>query len=87
MAVYEEYLARIHEILAPFATQDRMIEENTEFVADLGLSSLQIMEMIERLEDHFDISIPLNVLPEVRTVRDLGLQLERLMAPGNEHIR
>jgi len=78
MPAYEEYLARICEILKPFSKQDRIIQEDTELVAGLGLSSLQVMEMIERLEDEFDISIPINILPDVRTVRDLSLQLERL---------
>jgi acyl carrier protein len=30
------------------------------------------------IEDRFDISVPLNILPEVHTVRDLALQLEKL---------
>ncbi len=78
MAAYEDCLARICKILDPFTKQGHIIQEDTELVAELGLSSLQVMEMIERLEDDFDVSIPLNILPEVRSVRDLGIQLERL---------
>ena len=81
MAAYQEILARICEVLEPYAQPDHTISETTELVMELGLSSLQVMEMIERLEDHFDISIPLNILPEVRSVRDLGRQLERLTNP------
>jgi acyl carrier protein len=36
------------------------------------------MNLIEDVEDYFDISIPLNVLADVRTIKDLALQLERL---------
>ncbi|MEE8429361.1 MAG: acyl carrier protein [Gammaproteobacteria bacterium] len=78
MAAYEDCLTRIREILDPLAKQGHIIQEDTELVAELGLSSLQVMELIERLEDDFDISIPLNILPEVRSVRDLGVQLEQL---------
>lgn len=78
MAAYEDCLARICEILDTFTKQGHIIQEDTELVSELGLSSLQVMEMIERLEDDFDVSIPLNILPEVRSVRDLGVQLERL---------
>lgn len=78
MAAYEDCLTRIREILDPLAKQGHIIQEDTELVAELGLSSLQVMELIERLEDDFDVSIPLNILPEVRSVRDLGVQLEQL---------
>ena len=42
------------------------------------LTSLQVMELIEQIEDHFDMSIPLNILPDIRTVHDLATQLEKL---------
>jgi acyl carrier protein len=38
---------------------------------DLGLDSLAAMDLLMSLEDRFDISIPLNSLPEVETVGDL----------------
>ena len=31
------------------------------------------------IEDRYDITVPLNVLPDVRTVRDLALQIDRLV--------
>jgi len=37
-----------------------------------------VMELIEQIEDHFDMSIPLNILPDIRTIHDLALQLEKL---------
>ncbi len=78
MPDYNEFLARIFEILKPFAKRGLLLNEETELVTDLGLSSLQVMELIERIEDHFDISIPLNILPDIRTVHDLAQQLEKL---------
>ncbi|HHJ16284.1 MAG TPA: acyl carrier protein [Gammaproteobacteria bacterium] len=78
MPDYNEFLARIFEILKPFAKQGLILNEETELVTDLGLSSLQVMELIERIEDHFDMSIPLNILPDIRTVHDLAQQLEKL---------
>lgn len=51
---------------------------NTDLIADIGLSSLQVMELIERLEDHFDISIPLNILPDITTIGDLAAELHAL---------
>lgn len=54
------------------------LSENTDLVGELGLSSLQVMELIEHIEDHFDISIPLNILPDVNTVGDLAQHLKTL---------
>ena len=57
------------------------LNEDSELVAELGLTSLQVMELVEHIEDEFDISFPLNVLPDIRTVRDLALQLEKITNP------
>ncbi|MCK4425431.1 MAG: acyl carrier protein, partial [Deltaproteobacteria bacterium] len=51
----------------------------TDLVADLGLDSMAVMELLAAIEDRFDISIPLNILPDVRTLKDLALQIQQLM--------
>ena len=75
MPDYNDFLTRIFEILKPFAKQGIILNEDSELVTQLGLTSLQVMELIEQIEDHFDMSIPLNILPDIRTVHDLALQL------------
>ena len=50
--------------------------------ADLGLDSLKVMKLVETVEDRFDISIPLNILPDVRTVSDFVLQIEKISKDG-----
>lgn len=77
MADYETYVDYIYRVLGSLK-QDVPLSEDTDLVAEAGLSSLQVMELIEQIEDHFDISIPLNILPDVNTVRDLARQLEKL---------
>jgi acyl carrier protein len=78
MPDYNDFLSRIYEILKPFAKHGRILNADSELVTELGLTSLQVMELIEQIEDHFDISVPLNILPDIRTIRDLALQLEKL---------
>jgi acyl carrier protein len=78
MPDYNEYLDSIYSLLQPFLKEGVSLTEDTELVTELGLTSLQVMNMIEHIEDHFDISIPLNILPEIRTVRDLAQQLAKL---------
>jgi acyl carrier protein len=37
------------------------------------------MNLIEQVEDRFDVSVPLNILPEIRTVRDFTVQLQTIL--------
>ena len=75
MPSYDSVLTEIYEVLQPFAKERQTLSEETELVADLGLDSVQVMELLLQIEDRFDVSIPLNIMPEVRTVQDLVLQL------------
>ncbi|MGD8944775.1 MAG: acyl carrier protein, partial [Desulfobacterales bacterium] len=50
-----------------------VLGEETDFVADLGFDSLKVMKLLEKVEDRYDMSIPLNVLPDIRTVKDFVL--------------
>lgn len=74
----DEIVTQVFEVLRPFAKDGQVIGEDTELVADLGLDSVQVMELLLEIEDHFDVSIPLNVLPDVRTVSDLSEQLQSI---------
>ena len=51
-----------------------------DLVNDLNLDSLKVMELLERLEDVYDISIPINILAEVRTVGELAAAIKKLTA-------
>jgi acyl carrier protein len=79
MPDYNEITARICALLQPFIKGDLPLNEDSELVAELGLTSLQVMMMIEQIEDDFDITVPLNILPDIRTIRDLAVQLEKLL--------
>jgi len=75
---YQTILQALKEILKPFVPLGQKVNEDTDLVADLGLDSLKVMKILESVEDRFDISIPLNVLPEVRTVKDFAIQIQKL---------
>ena len=79
MLQYEDILAQIYSVLQEIARDNREINETTDLVADLGLDSMAVMELLAAIEDRFDISIPLNILPDVRTLKDLALQIQQLM--------
>jgi acyl carrier protein len=79
MQTYEELLSQVIEMVQPLAPQGRSVRENTDLVSDLEFDSLKVMSLVERVEDRFDLSIPLNILPDVRTVRDFTVQLQKLL--------
>jgi acyl carrier protein len=78
MPEYNEFITRIYKVLEPFVKPEIELTEDSELVTELGLTSLQVMTLIEHIEDDFDISVPLNILPDIRTIRDLANQLMKL---------
>jgi acyl carrier protein len=79
MQGYHEILQQVVELIKPLAPPDRAVAEETDLVADLEFDSLKVMSLVEQVEDRFDISVPLNVLPDIRTVKDFTVQLQRLI--------
>jgi len=76
---YPQILAEICTELTTL-TQGRVeVGEDTDLLGDLGLDSLQVMNLMLQIEDRFDISIPVNILPDVKTVRDLAMQIDNLL--------
>ena len=78
MTRYEEILLQLHEILKSYAKDGQSLSEDTELLSDLGLDSMKVMQLLLETEERFDISIPLNIIPNVRTTRDFARQIEQL---------
>ena len=78
MTDYLEYLDFLYTALESQNKKNLVLSEETALVADIGLSSLEVMEFIEKIEDHFDITIPLNILPDVNTIGDLAKKVREL---------
>ena len=78
MASYEQYLQFMYTLLEKSHQPEIELSEITELVADIGMSSLEVMEFIEQIEDEFDISIPLNILPSISTIGQLAASLPGL---------
>jgi acyl carrier protein len=79
MTDYAQYLDFMYRALGELNKKGIELSETTDLVADLGLSSLEVMEFIEMIEDEFDISIPLNILPDVNTVGQLAQKLKDII--------
>jgi acyl carrier protein len=55
------------------------VTAQTRIARDLGLDSVAVMDFVMDIEDHFDISIPLDRVAEVETVEDLSRAVEALL--------
>jgi acyl carrier protein len=76
---YPQLVAELCAELARASNGRIVIGEDTDLLGDLGLDSLQVMNLLLEIEDKYDVSIPVNILPDVKTVRDLALQIEILV--------
>lgn len=74
----EDILHLLIQRLASFANPSLEITPETNLITQLAIDSIKLLNLIMELEDHFDISIPLNALTDVLTVRDLANLVYRI---------
>ena len=77
-ASYDEVLQRLNKQLAVIAGEDTNFDESTDLVEGLGLDSFKVLDLLLEVEDEFDLSIPMNVLADVRTVKDMAVRIHEL---------
>ena len=68
---------RTVKILEEYVDEDTKITKNSALVDDLGLSSLEVINVVAAFEDEFDIEVPDRVIPTMRTVGDIVKYLEK----------
>mgnify|MGYP006304168457 CR=1 FL=1 len=78
MATYNECVQEIQGLLSSTLADGEVVREDVDLIEELGLASLDVMELIEQLEDAFDISFPINELGDVRTIADLARRVQQL---------
>ncbi len=73
MATQEEKIEEsLREILSGSVDSSVDLASNTNFVSDLGLESIQVLEFVMEVEEHFDIAIDMESLSDVRTIGELA---------------
>lgn len=75
-----ETLTALFDILKTFNKTGAALAPGTRFSEDLNFDSLVVMEFVAVVEDRFDISVPLNILPDIATVNDLALAVDKIVA-------
>ena len=75
----EDVLQQFQLILQEIMPEKKIqVRPELDLINDLNLDSLKIMELLEKLEDNYDISIPINILADVRSVGDLAKAVQKL---------
>ena len=69
------------KMLIPFSEVLGFLWFGLLFLAGVTSSVSLAQPAIAFLEDEFDISVPLNILPEVQTVKELAQQIQKLLGP------
>jgi acyl carrier protein len=72
-------LAALYDLLKPFNKTGVDLKPGTRFSEDLNFDSLVVMEFVATVEDRFDISVPMNILPDIATVADLAAAVEKIV--------
>jgi acyl carrier protein len=62
---------KLTDLLGPFNEKGVELKPETEIAVDLAIDSVSVMDFVMEVEDHFDIDIPLNVLSDTHTMKDL----------------
>ena len=68
----QDIVNQVIVVLKKFDKTGKDIQASTDIAAELDLDSLAVMDVIMELEDKLDISIPLNLIPDIKTVSDLA---------------
>ncbi|QKG83257.1 acyl carrier protein [Kroppenstedtia pulmonis] len=73
---------QLKEIIAEVIEVDEFGDEEN-FVSDLGVDSMMALEIVARIEQTFQIKIPEEYLPEVKSLNDV----HRVVLEVMEHVR
>lgn len=77
-ASYDEILSRLNEQLSAIAPDGMKFDESTDLVEGLGLDSFKVLDLLMEIEDEFDVSVPMNVLADVKTVKDMAERIQEI---------
>ena len=71
MLTREDVYNKICELLKPYNPKNRPIEMSSGIMSDLEVDSTAVFDIIMGLEDHYDISIPMEMVSDIKTVGEL----------------
>jgi acyl carrier protein len=77
-----EIFQRLTELIAPLNKKGVPLTPDTTFATDLALDSLTVMDLVATIEDEYDITLPLNRLPDLETIQQVADEVATLLKKG-----
>jgi acyl carrier protein len=71
---------KICELLKPYNPKNHPIENSSGIMSDLEVDSVAVFDLIMELEDHYDISIPMEMVSDIKPVGELVTAVKGLTA-------
>ena len=69
---YNEIMRLLCDRLSALTDSELLITPDTNLISQLSIDSIKLLNLIMEIEDTFDVSIPINGLTDVQTVRQLA---------------
>lgn len=67
----DERIVTINRMLTEVMKKKKVLLPEHNLVEDLGLNSLQLMDLIAKIETKYDVIVPIQKVSVMKTVRDL----------------
>ena len=74
----DEIFAKVCELLKPYNPENRPITLQSGIVSDLEVDSVAVFDLVMGLEDHYDVSIPMEMVSDIKTVGELCAAIKQL---------
>lgn len=69
---HDEYVDEIIRLIRTIVNTELLLLTTTGIADEIGMSSIEIMELVEEIEDRFDLSIPLNDLELITSIGEMA---------------
>ncbi len=79
---HAEVFNKICELLVPYNPKNKVIRNQSGIMTDLEVDSTAVFDLIMGLEDFYDISIPMEMVSDIKTVGELVNACMQLLAEG-----
>lgn len=76
----DEIFEQVCTLIEPFNKKQAVLTKESSFSMDLELDSLAVMDLLAEIEDHFDVTVPLNILPDLEKIGQVAEAVEKILA-------
>jgi acyl carrier protein len=75
---YDEIMQLLCDRLSSMTNSSVQVTADTNLISQLSIDSIKLLNLIMEIEDTFDVSIPINALADVQTVRQLADLVQKI---------